>query len=160
MTQSGFCVTAPPYTVGQPVPFTAVAMENDTPLQSSEMVRTCSEGTRTFPGTVILKSSIVYLSDNTTNTYVVAFRTPPPPYLASFTTLIPAGFSKCTILLTTIFVVLLALFTTVSQWNHTLSNETDQISSASVDVSFCGMVGAVLVLIITRTFTAFRGTIY
>ena len=82
MTQSGFCVTAPPYTVGQPVPFTAGAMEKDTPLQSSEMVRTCSEGTRTFPGTVILKYSLFYLSDNTTKTYVVAFTTlphPPPP---------------------------------------------------------------------------------
>ena len=43
--------------------------------------------------------------------------------------------------LTTIFVVSLSLFTDVSQWNHTISNETDQLSIASVDVSFCGMVG-------------------
>ena len=71
MTQSGFCVTAPPYTVGQPVPFTADAMEKETPLQSSEMVRTCSEDTRIFPGTVILKF-LCYLScDNNTDTYAV-----------------------------------------------------------------------------------------
>ena len=40
-------------THGWAVSFTADVMEKETPLQSSEMVRTCSEDTRIFPGTVI-----------------------------------------------------------------------------------------------------------
>ena len=99
MTQSGFCVTAPPYTVGESVPFTAGAMGKETPLQSSEMVRTCSEDTRIFPGAVILKF-LCYLSrDNNTDTYAVAFinPNPPPPHpLPLFPPSIRAGSSKCT----------------------------------------------------------------
>ena len=39
--------------VGGGKPKNPDVMEKETPLQSSEMVRTCSEDTRIFPGTVI-----------------------------------------------------------------------------------------------------------